>query len=142
MAFQLLSGTTAIVDINIAIGSGSGTPVSSKCLFRRWMARITQEMFEQTVFCGGGWRSRIPGLKQLIGRLDGYMSVGNAASDPLAFFQNTLAAPFVLTATTSATISGNGWVTSDEQAIEAAANTSRGVDFESFGAVLTAWPIT
>lgn len=140
--FALLNGTTAIIDVSMAIGSGSGSPTSVKCQFRRWMARITQEMFEQTSFCSGSWRARIPGLRQLIGRLDGYMSIGNVGSDPLAYFQNTLPAPFVLTATTSATISGNAWVTSDENSIEAAANSSRAVDFESYGPCLTSWPIT
>lgn len=137
MAVALLNGTSAATTLTAGGTDFSGTLGYISMDF-------VSEMFEQTVFGQSGWRGRIRGLKQLIGRGDGYESTGAAYSDPLAYFGTSGGAvntptAFVYTATTSCTITFSGFVTRRHSGMRAGATSEAGYDIESFGPVATAW---
>lgn len=143
MSIQLLDGTTAAFGVTFAArsayGGSAGTAVELKCTATYWSADIMREMFEQTTFCSTGWRSRIGGMKQLIGRIDGFSSTGIVASDPLLYFANNFPIAVVATVTTSCTLTHDAFVNRRHEGMRAAGNSEAGYDYESFGAVTSAW---
>lgn len=132
MALVILNGTTASADISFAT-------VSLKCAFSYMSFDFVREMFEQTTFCSSGWRSRIPGMKQLLGRLDGFATTGAAFSDPLAYMTTTVPVAIVATLDTSCTLTFSGFVNRSHVGLRAAGASEAGLDFESTGAVTSAW---
>lgn len=138
---SLLDGTVATIDVSFGYGAGGTSTTSMKCAFNRISADIVREFTEKTTFCSSGWRSRQPGMKQLIGRLDGFASKGTIYSDPLALFADNTARPFVITVDTGCTLSGNMHAARDHIGLNAAANSERGIDFESTGEVVSAWVV-
>lgn len=134
MATQLLDGTFAALDFTTG-----GTPVSWKDQANYVSADIGNEMFEQTTFSSSGWRSRIRGLKQMVGRIAGFLSTGKAISDPMALFASSGPTSFVLTIHTGCTYTGSLQPRNHHAGMQAAGNSEMGLDFESFGAVTTAW---
>lgn len=121
--------------------------IEFKCVINRWSADIVREFTEKTTFCSGGWRSRDPGMKQLIGRMDGYLSKGFAGSDPLALItadnstDNPGGIPMVLKADSGCMLSGNCHVSLSHLASAAQLNTEAGVGFESDGPVTSIWVV-
>jgi len=77
MALSLLDGTNAAIDMVITIASATN---SVKCSFGYMSADVVREFTEKTTFCSSGWRSRQPGMKQVVGHLDGFVSKGAAKS--------------------------------------------------------------
>jgi len=134
MALALLDGTDATIDIQL-------NSVSYKGIMGQWVARMGREFFEQTTFASGGWRSRVPGLKQVTGSMAGFNSKGSAASDPLALFANQTPYAGVFTSTTGCTLTGTFHEQSDSVSEIAAGVSGRAIDFESYGAVTSAWVI-
>lgn len=134
MALALLDGSNASIDVSIATAS-------YKCIAAAWTARLVREFSEQTTFCSGGWRARVPGMRQLIGSLAGFASKGSAISDPSVNISTQLPVAMVLTADTGSTFTFSGHVGSDETTMVAAANSGRAIAFESTGAVVTAWVV-
>lgn len=135
----LLDGTAAAVDFSIAY---SGTVQTSlKCAFAYISCDVVREFTEKTTFCSSGWRARNPGMKQLIGHLDGFMSKGTNYSDPLALFASNDPFPFIFTADTSCTLTGSLHAARDHNGMRAAANSERGIDWESSGVVTSAWVV-
>lgn len=134
MAFKLLDGTNAAIDISL-------NSISYKGIFGAWVARISREMFEQTTFASGGWKVRIGGMKQVLVSASGFNSSGIAGSDPLALF--ALQTPYagVFTSDTSCTLTGSFQESSDSVSEIAAGPSGRSIDAESSGAVTSAWVI-
>jgi hypothetical protein len=139
MALTLLDGTTAAIDFTLAF-SGSNQ-VSVKCAFSRISARMQRGFTDRTTFCSTGWVEEIPGMKQLLMSLAGYASKGTAYSDPLALFSDNVPRPFLFTADTGCTLTGNANAVSDGVDLVAAANSGRGIDLRSHGPVTSAWVV-
>lgn len=135
MALTLLDGTTAAFDITFATKS-------YKCLASYVSADIVREFTERTTFCTtGGWRSRVPGMKQMIGRLDGFMGKGSDISDPSILFATTTPMAFVVTWDTGCTMTGSGHTGRVHLGMRAQANSEFGLDWESDGQVSFAWVV-
>lgn len=145
MALELLNGTTAAFDFTTATRTTfSGTAGTAKTwagVASYFSADIARELFEQTTFGSSGWRSRIPGMKQLIGHIDGFTSKGLSNSDPLYLFANNFPIAFVATVDTGCTLTGDGFATRHHTGLRAAAQSEMALDFESYGAVTSAWII-
>jgi hypothetical protein len=135
MALALLDGTSAAV--NIAINTNS-----YNCIFSYVSADISRQFNEYTTFCSTGWRSRVPGMKQITGRLDGFLSTGANISDPSQYFASQVASNFVLTFTINCTYTFTGWVGKPHSGIRAAANSELSLDYESNDAPTFAWQVT
>lgn len=135
MAMSLLDGTMAAFDITIAT-------LSYKCMAAYVSADIVREFTERTTFCTtGGWRSRLPGMKQLIGRIDGFMMKGDPKSDPSILFASTASLAFVITMDTGCTITGSLHTGRVHLGMRAQANSEEGIDFESDGVVTFVWVV-
>jgi hypothetical protein len=143
MALQILDGTTAATEITLGVrstyGGSAGAGVSLKCVLTYISMDVIREMFEQTTFCSSGWRSRIPGMKQMIGRADGFDAKGAVHCDPLLYFANNYPQAMVYTADTSCTLSSDVFINRRHSGMRAAGNSEAGYDIESFGAVTSAW---
>lgn len=135
MALALLDGTTAAFDISIAT-------ISYKCIAAYVSADIVREFTERTTFCtAGGWRSRLPGMKQLIGRIDGFMAKGVPLADPSILFATTSPLAFVITFDTGCTATGAMHAGRVHLGMRAQANSEEGIDFESDGVVTFVWVV-
>lgn len=145
MGLQLLDGTTAACDFTTGVratfGGTPATAVSWQGVAGYISLDITRDMFEQTVFSGVGWRSRIPGNRQINGRLDGFASKGKSISDPLALFANNFAVAFVATVDASCTLSFDGFASRHHTGIRAAGPSEMGLDFESAGVATSSWVV-
>jgi hypothetical protein len=136
MAVALLDGSNANIDISFG-----GT--SYKTVFNYWSADLERDFTEATVFSSGGWRARIPGLKRLTGRADGYASKGAPQSDPTqSGFTSQTGVAIVLTADTGCTFTFTGFVGRAHTGLRAAANSEFSLEFESTGTVTVAWVVT
>ena len=140
MALAILDGTGASIDINVTPPGGMATSI--KCLFGRWTARIDRQFFQAITFCSGGWAVPIPGIKSFAFTLIGFMTTGNAMSDPLVMFGTQAGWAFVLTAFTGCTFTGTAHAASDVEDIVAALSSGRSFDAISTGAVTTAWVVS
>ena len=151
MAYTLLDGTVAAIDFQVgaaagtSIVSGTGTLSggSSLACFANYVSvDIGREFTERTTFCSGGWRSRTPGLKQAVGRIEGFPSKGGVWSDPLAMFTSQLGYPFAFVIDTGCMLYGVLHEQRDHVGMRAAMQGERGIDFESTGSVSSLWVIT
>lgn len=139
-AFSLIDGSNANVDISIA-------SASHKCWSTRWMADLVRDFTERTTFCTSGWRSRSPGLKQLIGMVDGFLAQGTdggggpTAVNPASYIASTATAAYVLTADTGCSFTFSGHAGRIHTGVVAALSSEEGINFESAGAVTTAWVV-
>lgn len=141
MALSLLDGSNTNIDVQFGIGVANAL-VSFKCFSSMVSVRTHRDFTERTTFCSGGARSRTPGMKQIFIHLEGFGSEGSAGSDPSALFANTTGVPFVVTADTGATWTGNCHAADDISTIQAAANHNRGIDLESTGTWVVVWPVS
>lgn len=132
MALALLDGTTAASDISVG-------GQSIKCVLNSIRADIVRDMFEKTTFCSGGWRSRTPGMKQLLFGGVGYAHKGQPHSDPLDYVSSTTGEAWVITIDTGCTLTFTGHSTLVHLGVNAAANSEFAVSGESDGAVTSAW---
>lgn len=135
MAISLLDGTVSAFNFTIAASTSAQWP----CVSNYMSCDLVREFFEQTTFCSSGWRSRTPGLKQLIGRIDGYANKGFAYSDPSVLFATTAGFAFVATFDTGCTFTGTLQAARFHVGLHAGAQSEMGLDFESTGAVTVAW---
>lgn len=135
MALVLVNGTSALTDFTLGAGSG----VSVKCIFGRITATFNRRSFEQTTFCSGGWVVEIMGMKQITFDLSGFVSEGNAYSDPSALFATSTPVAFVFTADTGCTYTGSGNAITDSETLTAAADSARNLQIRSSGSVTVAW---
>jgi len=137
MALSLLDGSNGNIQVTI-------NSVAFQCVINRWSADIVREFTEKTTFCSGGWRSRDPGMKQLIGRMDGYLSKGIAASDPLALIaaDTVSGLAFTLQADTGCYLSGSCHIGLSHVGTNAQLNSEMGVGFESDGEVTSVWVVS
>lgn len=133
-AFAIIDGSNANADISIATQS-------HKCWASYFSADIVRDFTEQTTFCTSGWRSRQPGLKQLLGTIDGFLPSGATAVSPGSYFTSTTAAAYVLTADTGCTFTFSGHAGRMHAGLRAALNSEFALNFESAGAVTTAWVV-
>jgi hypothetical protein len=134
MALQLLDGSNGNIVVTI-----NSLPFT--CVINRWSADIVREFTEKTTFCSAGWRSRDPGMKQLVGRIDGYLSKGIAGSDPLALIaaDTVTGLPFTLQADTGCFLSGTCHIGLYHAGSNAQLNSEMSIGFESDGAVTSTW---
>lgn len=134
MAFSLIDGSNGNIDVSL-------NSVSFKCVFSRWSGDFVREMTEKTTFCSGGWRSRDPGMKQLVFRMDGFASKGFAGSDPLELMaaDSVTGIPFVLTADSGCYLSGNCHIGLSHIGQNAQLNSESGIGAESDGPVSSFW---
>lgn len=136
MALALLDGTNANIDISFG-------GASHKCLFNYWTADLERDFTEATTFCSSGWRSRIPGMRRLTGRAEGYLGKSTAVTDPtVTGFTSQAAVAIVLTADTGCTYTFSGYVGRVHAGLRAAANSEYAVEFESAGQVTVAWVVS
>jgi hypothetical protein len=138
MALELLEGTTAAIDLTVEFG---GTPASLKAAFNYISARMQRGFFDQTTFASDGWVSETCGMRQCLIHADGYASKGTPFSDPLELFSDNVPRAVVFTADTGCTITGDYLAASDGIGMRAAANSDRGIDLRSRGAVTSAWVV-
>lgn len=138
MAFGLLDGTDAALDATVNLGSGT---VSVKCIFNYMSIDFSKAMIPRITFCSSGWSSKFVSMKSCDGRFEGYQSKGNALSDPLAWFTQTVSAAVVVTLSSGCSISGNFFCVGDHEGVRAFADTERGINFTNDGAISTAWVI-
>lgn len=131
-AFAILDGSSGNIDVSIAT-------TSHKCFISYWSADLARDFTERTTFCTSGWRSRTPGLKQLLGVLDGFLAQGVGAVSPASYISSTTAQAYVLTAETGCSFTFNGHAGRVHAGVRAALNTEFALNFESDGAVTTAW---
>jgi hypothetical protein len=136
---ELLDGTNALIDFQLDYPGTSN--VSLKCAFAYMSCDIVREFTEKTTFCSDGWRSRQPGMKQCVGRLDGFASKASVYSDPLALFADNDPKDFLFTADSGCTIGGQLHIARDHIGLRAAANSERGIDWESYGEVTSSWVV-
>lgn len=134
MALALLDGTAASIDFTTG-----ATPVSWKGIASYMSIDIGNELFEQTTFNSGGWRARIRGLKQGVGRLAGFLNTGVAVSDPLVLFASSGPTAFVGTYFTGCTLTGSLQPRNYHAGMAAAGNSEMGLDFETYNSVTSAW---
>jgi hypothetical protein len=158
MALQLLDGTSAVfdfqtdvnsTDLNAANTVGGAMPAATSANFDSWKCAagylsldITREMLERTTFCTGGWRGRVPALKDLQGRLEGFSSKGAKISDPLYLFATTKGVPTIVTIDTGCTISAEIMASRHHTGVRAAQNSEMGLDFVQDGTYIppaTVW---
>jgi hypothetical protein len=140
LPFQIIDGSNAAVDISIAAAS-------HKCWASYWSADIVRDFTEKTTFCTSGWRSRQPGLKQLIGTIDGFLPEGltagtSTAISPASYFASTASQAYILTADAGCTFTFQGHAGREHTGIRAALNSEWALNFESDGQVTTAWVVT
>lgn len=134
----ILDGTTAAFDFT----TGTAASDSWKCVATYAEFNVRRDFIEQTTFCStGGWRERLPILKQVIGRITGFLSKGEAISDPLHLFSGTAGVPFVFTADTGCTLSGNLHAANYRGGMRAQANSEMDLDYESTGSVSSSWTV-
>jgi hypothetical protein len=134
MAVVILTGSLSATDISLG-------GASVKCGFARIACQFTRGSTSSTTFCTSGWVSEIPGMRQAAGSIVGYAVKGVAWADPLVWVTASAPIAAVLTADTGCHIDMNINVFSDGIDLVAAANSSRGVDFRSDGAVTSTWVI-
>lgn len=135
MALTIIDGSNANIDITIATNS-------LKCQASYWSADIARDFTEQTTFCTSGWRARLPGLKQLLGAIDGFLGKGVAGANPSIYVASTAAQAYVLTADSGCTFTFDGHAGRVHSGLRAAMNSEFAINFESYGAVTTAWVVT
>lgn len=134
MALSLLDGSNTNIDISINSNS-------YKLVMNYWSADYGRDMTEATTFGSSGNRVRTPGMRQLTGRAEGYLSKGVAYSDPSLTLTSQTAVTFVLTADTSCSVTFTGFITRVHMGLRAAANSEFSIDFESASAITFAWVV-
>lgn len=133
MALSIITGSLATHDVTMG---GS----SVKCGFGRMAMQIVRSATRSTTFCSSGFVEEIPGEKQGVGSLLGYVVKGVAWADPLVWVNASAPVAMVMTADAGpCTLSANVNVFSDGIDLVAAANSGRNVDFRTTGPVTSAW---
>jgi hypothetical protein len=130
----IITGTSGVASVSI-------NSLLYDCVMGSWRGSATKQYFPQTTFCSSGWRDEQSGLKACDIVASGYLSHGNAISDPLASFGAPNGVACIFQADTGSTISGTFHIESDF-GIVAAANSEFGVRARSKGAVSSTWNIT
>jgi hypothetical protein len=152
MAQTLLDGTTAAfnfqtdvlaADLTAANVSGGAYPATTstaldswKCMARYLSIDIDRALINRTTFCTAGWMGHVPALKNLVGRLAGFMSKGSSISNPLYMFGTTFGIPMIATLDTALTISALVMASRDHLGMTAMENSEREMTFESDGTYL------
>lgn len=134
MAMSILTGSLSTTDVTLG-------GASVKCGFGRLSCQFVRQATSSITFCTSGWVAEIPGMKQMIGSLIGYVTKGVAWSDPLVWINSATPVAFVGTADTDCEITASINVFADGVDLVAAANSARGVDFRSTGEVETDWVV-
>jgi hypothetical protein len=140
MALALLDGTTAAVDFTSKLTTG-GSLTSFKCIANRLALIIQRATTDRFTFCSGGWAQPVAGIRAGFGRLDGFASKGAPISDPLALIAVDDPLDFVFTVDTLCTLSGKLIAVQDGAGVQALGESTRGIDFRTYGAVTSAWVI-
>ena len=133
MPLQLINGVNGTADLTIGGASYAGV------LFR-WTAQVDRRFIDEMVFTSGIWADEFPVSKQLTGDSDGFLSKGDAISDPLAVMaDDELPSAFELVATTGCMYSFDGWASRATAGVQARAPSTFGLAFRSKGEVVTTW---
>lgn len=128
----LINGTTGVASVSI-------NNALYDCVVGAWRATAAKQYFNQITFCSGGWRANVGGIKAIDVISAGYLSHGNAISDPLANFGNVNGGvPCIFQADTNCTITGNFYVDTGFGVVAGGASEAV-YTFQSFGSVASAW---
>lgn len=129
----LLNGTSAISSVSIS-------NAFFDCVMGAWRAATRSQKFSQQTFCSGGYETTIKGLKAIDVVCAGFLSTGNAISDPLANFATATGVPCIWQATTNCTLTGTFHI-DPSFGIVAAANSEETFSCTSTGAFSTSWVV-
>lgn len=151
--FSLLDGVSSLFDFQTDINSTDLTnanqasptfPAASssnfnswKCMANRLSLTISQEFLIRTTFCTGRWVGRTPGLRDINGVLDGFMSQGALISDPMYMFSTVKGIPWIATINTGLTIQGNIMAARDTFGIQSFQNSDSSMAFATDGTWLS-----
>lgn len=95
----LINGTSGVASVSI-------NALLYDCVMGRWRGSGTKAYYNQITFCSGGWRDEVAGLKAVDIISEGFLSHGNAISDPFLDFGTVTGVPCIFQADTTCTISG------------------------------------
>lgn len=141
-AYTLLDGTTAAVDLAIAPDPAIPATKSSIRCFSSFISLMLRRGTTQRItFCESGWSKPSPGMRQGFGHVDAFTSKGGPLSSPLAMFAEDDPMPFVFTADTGLTLTSALVETQDMIGVRAFGEHARGIDFETYGAVVGVWVV-
>lgn len=129
----LLNGTNAVSSISV-------NNALYDCVMGSWQAQARSQKFPQTTFCSGGYEVTVKGLKAIDVTCAGFMSKGNAISDPLANFTTPTGVPCIWQADTNCTLSGTFHI-DPAFGIVAAAISSEAFLCTSTGSFSTSWTV-
>ncbi len=129
----LLNGTTAVSSISIA-------NALYDCVMGAWRASSRSQKFSQVTFCSGGYEVTTKGLKAIDVICSGFLSKGNAISDPLANFTTPNGVACIWQADTNCTLSGTFHI-DPSFGIVAASNSEETFSCTSTGAFSTSWTV-
>lgn len=151
--FFLLDGVSSLFDFQTDVNSSdlaaantaAGTiPAASssnmnswKCMANYLSLDITQEFLIRTTFCSGRWVGRTPGLRDINGMLDGFLSQGALISDPLYLFSTAKGIPWIATINTGMTISGCIMAGRNHIGMRSFQNSEQGVSFATDSTFVT-----
>jgi hypothetical protein len=130
----IITGTSGVASVSI-------NSLLYDCVMGSWRGSATKQYFPQITFCSGGWRAEQAGIKAIDIVASGYLSHGNAISDPLLNFGTATGVPTIFQADTGCTISGTCHIETDFGMV-AAANSEFGIRARSNGAMSSNWNIT
>lgn len=76
------------------------------CVMGEWQGQAQGSYLDQRTFCSGGWRDEIKGILAIDILSRGFLSHGNAISDPLLNFGNSQGVPCVWQVDTGCQLTG------------------------------------
>ena len=127
----LIEGTSGVASVSV-------NSLLYDCVIGSWRAQANKQYFPATTFCSGGWMTEFSGLKQITGVATGFLSHGNAISDPLLDFATASGVPVVLQADSGCTLTFTGHIEKD-LGVVAAGPSEFGIRFRSKGAASSVW---
>lgn len=133
--------TPTIITGSSGVASVSVNSLLYDCVLGQWQGDATKQYYGSTTFCSGGWRDEQAGLKAVDIFATGYLSHGNAISDPLLDFGTAAGVACVFQADTGCSITGTFHIEKSFGTV-AAGPSSYGVRARSKGAVASTWNTT
>lgn len=132
--------TPTIINGTVGVGSVQiGANSLYDCVLGAWRATAAKQYFSQITFCSGGWRSNVGGIKAIDVVAAGYLSHGNAISDPLVNFGTvTGGVACIFQADTNCQLTGNFYVDVGFGVVAGAASEAV-YNCQSVGACATTW---
>jgi hypothetical protein len=109
--------------------SNASNYASWSCVANYCSVDLTQELLDRTTFCTAGWKGRFAALKDLMGRVDGFMSQGSPISNPAYMFGTTKGIPLLATFNTGCMINVNAMCSRWHGGLRAQSNSEMGMEW-------------